>query len=298
MTRLEQRPRCCHAGPSRPRELHLIAPLSRRQLLANGLSLATAGRASAALSAAPLPPMVDMSALFGPVRNQGDRNTCAYFAATAAAEAALARKTGMAVALSEQYLTDIAHAGHRLPADETTNIHGVLDLIANDGMVPAAARPYRSQAPAGQLVQGPDPALLAIGRRLAFAPLQIPDTRLETLQRRLLRTPLIVALAYPHNRAGWRDDGLVEPVPGLVPHGDARDQFPNHFVVLTGFDRRRQLFFLRSSWGPDWGRGGYGRIRFASMQTNWLTGPALFLRYSPPPPRRDRLPLGAGGPAG
>lgn len=273
-------------------------PLSRRQLLAAGLALSLPATARAAQPASPLPPVVDQSALFGPVKDQGERNTCAYFAATAAAEATLARATGMPVTLSEQYLTDLAHGGRRLPADETTDMFIVMDLVKKHGMVPAAARPYQPQQRPGQLVQHPDAALQALGQPLSFRPFGLVDTSLESLQRALLRQPLIVPLAYPHNRAGWHDDGLVEPVPGLVPGGEARNDFPNHFVVLTGFDRRRQIFFLRSSWGPAWGHAGYGRIRFASMRTRWWTGDAYYLRAGPSRRSRDRLTLGAGAPAG
>jgi hypothetical protein len=267
----------------------LTAPLSRRQLLAAGLALSTAGRASAVLPTPPLPPVVDLSALFGPARDQGNRMTCAYFATTAAAEGTLARATGMAMAFSEQFLTDIDHGGGRLPADETTDIGRVMELVSTFGMVPAAACPYRPDQAAGQAVQRPDATLLALGQPMRLEPSFGSTLSIENLQRRLLRRPLVIALALPADHAGWRDDGLVLPVPGVVPRGAARDEFPNHFVVLTGYDQRKQLFFFRNSWGPGWGRGGYGRIRFASMRTNWWTGDALYFLS---PPARDRLPLG------
>ena len=250
---------------------------SRRDLLGAGLALGVPGRTWAAVPPQPLPAVVDLSALFGPAKDQGDRMTCMYFAATAAAEAVVARQTGMQIIFSEQYLTDIAHGGGRLPADETTDDVRVMDIVQDFGMVPASARPYLPQQAPGQLVHRPDAALLALGQRvkLQWVSASATGNRIEVLQRRLLRRPMIVALALPHNNAGWRDDGLVESVPGLVPGGDAREEFPNHFVVVTGYDQRQQIFFFRNSWGADWGRSGYGRISFASMKTRFWEGNAL-----------------------
>jgi len=271
--------------------------LSRRQMLAAPLALATAARAKPG-PALPLPSVVDLSALFGPAKEQGDRMTCAYFAVTAVAEALLTRKAGLPVTLSEQYLTDLAHAGGRLPADETTDIGEVWDLVEDYGMVPAATLPYQPRLAAGQPVRGPNAALLVKGRRLKFTRVDRFDSTVEGLQQGLLRGPLVVALAYPHNLSGWHDDGLIEPVLSLVPSGEAREDYPNHFVVLTGYDQRKQMFLLRNSWGPGWGRNGYGRISFAAMRTRWRTGDASYFLLGPEPWGRDRLPLSATSASG
>jgi hypothetical protein len=258
--------------------------LSRRHLLAAPLAMATAARA--AQPALPLPPVVDLSALLGPVKEQGDRMTCAYFAVTAAAEAVVARQTGMPVVFSEQYLTDIQHGGGRLPVDESADVYDVLDTLETFGMVPAAARPYLPKQAPGQLVQRPDPALLALGKqvKLQSITIEVNAHPIETLQRRLLRRPVITALALPPNNAGWRDDGLVEPMLRLLPTDeDARYKFPNHIVALTGYDQRQQMFFFRNSWGPGWGRGGYGRISFASMLTRWRLGDLFYFAPGPAP---------------
>lgn len=36
----------------------------------------------------------------------------------------------------------------------------------------------------------------------------------------------------------------------------------NHAVVLTGWDDSQQVFYLRNSWGSNWGENGYMRIRY------------------------------------
>lgn len=267
--------------------------LNRRHLLAAPFALASAGRAKPAAPMLPLPDVVDHSALLGPARDQGARFTCAYFAVTAALEALHARQTGMPVSLSEQYLADIVNGGKPRPADESVDLLTVMSAAIDHGMVPASARPYQPNQPKGQLVQPPDAALQALAWRpgnLDLITMTYP-VDIDRIQRALLRRPLIVGLALPADAAGWHDDGLVQPVPGLVPHGiAAREKFPNHFVAFTGYDQRRQMFFFRNCWGPGWGNNGYGRISFESMQSNWLADmPWYFFLET----RRNRAVAGA-----
>jgi hypothetical protein len=244
--------------------------LSRRHLLAAPFALATAARAAPPAPALPLPPVVDHSALFGPVKNQGDRQTCAYFAFTAAAEAALARLTGLPMALSEQYLTDLAWAGKRRPADETTSITTPGAMAFRYGMVPASILPYRGAVAADQPV--PPPAAEVLAHRIRLD-INLRAVRgLDKTLRRLAQQPLIIPLPSSNNWVGWHDsDGLFEPVGAPVPPG----QETNHFVVFTGYDLRTQFFVFRSSWGPGWGRGGHGRVSFDSMRTR-LAGTYLY----------------------
>lgn len=255
---------------------------SRRDLLGAGVALGALGlpgsSRAAVPGARPLPPVVDLSALFGPVKDQGLRSTCTYFAATALIEAALARKTGMLQPLSEQYLTDLAHAGKRPPADETTDVGRVLSLAMDHGMVPASALPYRTRLDTDHPVPPPAPALLALGKRMQLSFGGNSFMTVRGLQGWLLKGPVTVALAYPPDQAGWRDDGLVQPVPALLRDSRAMKDMPNHYVLLTGYDQYEQMFFLRSSWGPGWGRSGYGRISFESMQTRWFAGGAFRVR--------------------
>lgn len=43
-----------------------------------------------------------------------------------------------------------------------------------------------------------------------------------------------------------------------------------HAVVLTGYDDKEKMFDWRNSWGPGWGRNGYGRIPYV-----YVTDPNL-----------------------
>jgi hypothetical protein len=266
---------------------------SRRDLLGAGLALGVPGPGWAAASSLPplasLPPVVDFSALFGPAKNQGDRSTCAYFATTALVEAALARLTGLAQPLSEQYLTDIAHAGHPLPKDETTSISDVMSLAQAHGMVPEAALPYRRHREGEQRIQPPPAALLARGRQLQlhFRTRSLHSGRhgrsgdpVTNLVQELAMYPLLLALPYPKDEAGWDDDGLVHPAAGWqpVPRYSFDDTQPKHFVVLTGYDQRERMVFLRSSWGTHWGKAGYGRISFDTLAASWWRKDVFYVK--------------------
>lgn len=41
-----------------------------------------------------------------------------------------------------------------------------------------------------------------------------------------------------------------------VPKKGEKD-LGGHAVLCVGYDRKRKLFIVRNSWGPDWGKGGY-----------------------------------------
>lgn len=59
-----------------------------------------------------------------------------------------------------------------------------------------------------------------------------------------------------------RESGMLSmPDPGAQPIG-------GHAVLAVGYDRGKQLFKIRNSWGPDWGQGGY-----FWMPYDYLTGP-------------------------
>jgi hypothetical protein len=256
---------------------------SRRHLLLEAAPAFSAPFPSAAAtsrwlhSAASGPPVAaDLSALFTPAKHQGDRFTCAYFAVTAAIEAVLARDTGQQMALSEEYLAQVATIGSQPARDETTSAAHAIKAAQSFGMVAQQALPYRNR---DQPAARPAPALLAAGQRLRVNGINAPalpsvDTLIHSLGR--TRTPVIISLKLPADHAGWQDDGLVTAVPTLAQlPAPALAAVPNHIITLTGYDRARQMFFFKNSWGPHWGRAGYGRIGFATMASGWWTGDAV-----------------------
>jgi C1A family cysteine protease len=87
---------------------------------------------------------------------------------------------------------------------------------------------------------------------------------------------------------------------GNIPLPTGRDQvMGGHDVVLCGYDDSTQRFKLRNSWGPGWGKEGYGTIPYAYATHPRLSGDFWTVKKSPwpdappppPPPPPDGVRL-------
>ncbi|MGC8877806.1 MAG: C1 family peptidase [Anaerolineae bacterium] len=59
-------------------------------------------------------------------------------------------------------------------------------------------------------------------------------------------------------------------------------QYPvNHGVVLTGWDDGAGIWYLRNSWGTDWGESGWMRIRYGTSRIGYN---ATYISYGSAPP--------------
>lgn len=293
----------------------MIDLTTRRQLLAGALAMLSArqarGQGVPPTSAEP-PQSIDLSYLCTTAKDQGSRDTCAYFALIAAAEAILHRDFGRNEPLSEQYLIDCVQKNWQAPQPEGINVADLFEATQPVGLMPQAAWPYRpNRFPAGtdcnsldldarmNMMRGQNatplpascflpppplsPALLAMAARLRIDQVRVPSQVVTSVNwqdvepgRRLLKyalaqlgvrkTPLIVNLKMPFDGEGWGDDGLVRPATKMRQQNEAQlDAIPNHYVLITGYDRATAMFSFKNSRGTAWGQNGYGRISFADL---------------------------------
>ncbi len=100
----------------------------------------------------------------------------------------------------------------------------------------------------------------------------------------LSKKPCIVTVKQPDSFAGWGDDGVVsvaEELRGRTDIDTDEDPVGNHFIVISGYDLKRQIFTFRNSWGENWGNNGYGTISFDVMATPMVLSDLFFLRTPP-----------------
>lgn len=55
-----------------------------------------------------------------------------------------------------------------------------------------------------------------------------------------------------------------------TPNPQLEQLMGGHAITISGYDRTARQFFVRNSWGTEWGQNGYGRISF-----DYLTRPDL-----------------------
>ncbi|MBU0704978.1 MAG: protease inhibitor I42 family protein [Chloroflexi bacterium] len=55
----------------------------------------------------------------------------------------------------------------------------------------------------------------------------------------------------------------------------------NHAIVLVGWNDTEQTWTLRNSWGPDWGEGGYMRIRYGVSQVGYAANYVVYTSSTP-----------------
>lgn len=209
------------------------------------------------------------------VRNQWAQPSCAIFATVAALEYQFARYGRGQFDFSESYLFDatLMTLGLSQPrnrpapaADPNDKREQPSDAGFALDEVLQAIRTYGLALEGEAVGRADSDAALA---RAAFGWRNVPGRDSETLIANMIHllnteTPLVVSLAWPHDQAVTRSAVLSEQTPRAGA---------GHAVALVGYRCRTgnledATFIFRNSWGPSWGAGGYGYIRYAYLAKN------------------------------
>lgn len=208
---------------------------------------------------------VDLRPLLQPVQDQGLRNTCSAFAATALAEAVIRKQAGRVEKLSESY---VYWKGREIAASrpltqamyaESDGLPGMLAVEAlQEGVVLEREWPYERDSSAGRQ-EIPPPGMRPQGR---FLMRLVPRAKIgaDLLKRGV---PVVMNLQL------YTQDvqGPTLPKSGRIRMPSARQVWEcevqglgcsGHVVLLVGYDSKRREFLFRNSWGEAWGNGGYG----------------------------------------
>jgi hypothetical protein len=238
----------------------------------------------------PLPNQVDLTPKFKElglsVRNQFSRPSCGTFAITALAEFESARgRSGPDPALSEEFVWWACDQAAGRKRDHSVLFQRVVNGLNTFGICTEELMPY---AKTKDSPSRPSPAALkdaaeraerwrvvwirhwAVKRRAG------PE-ELHALKQALAGGhPVACGLRWPKNSKG--DDSLL-----AVPAADKVED--GHSIAVVGYeDDPKQpgggTFRIRNSWGPKWGRGGYGILSYAYVRE--YLNDALWLEWGPP----------------
>ena len=216
-------------------------------------------------------------------RQQGDRGDCSLFAITGATEFEVGRESqGRQPRLSEEFLIWAAHKASGTTGDQAMfyeAVHG-LDVL---GICSEELMPYRGKRDAARR---PSPAAVANAKqecrrwrvhwikRWDVQCVLSPRQMLAIRQALAAHHPVACGLRWPKQLNGYQILGV--PPPAKVSDG--------HSIMFTGYtdDPGRPgggVFLFRNSFGPKWGKDGYGVMSFAYAQR--YANDALWLEREP-----------------
>ncbi|WP_415062464.1 C1 family peptidase [Bdellovibrio sp.] len=221
---------------------------------------------------------VDLRALQTPVKNQGDRDTCAYFAVSALVESAIKNLTGTEYDISEEF--EIFRHKVIKPWRPEVEFGSTYDLLHGFAQslffYTEEYLPYQKSSPDFTKPLSPS--------QLSFYDLR--SQKIPQVQHRSLKPKMLTQLWVKRPWSQMFKDELdqkrsvVTTLMVSVPHiNDQKGTFSyndeiakectarnlscgGHAVLIVGYDDEQKVFMFKNSWGPAWGMQGYGFVTF------------------------------------
>lgn len=230
-----------------------------------------------------IPQRVDLRPLMTPVKKQGDRSTCVVFAAISLIEFEYKRLYNIDIDLSEEFLV------YQIKKDTNSSLNEE-DNMVNTGLklmngfllekdypyepswfekgYPCEGRAYDgSDSTVDRRCfshDGPDKkALKKVFTPTVRLPLLV-DTNFELNHNIEIlakeRKPIVFLYPLHNLEKSWPNSGKINYSDTLVC--PQKNNCPMHFTVICGYDLKEKVFFVRNSWGQEWGENGYGTLSF------------------------------------
>jgi len=182
-----------------------------------------------------------------PVRSQGSCGSCWAFSVVAAVESAVAVYSDVLVDLSEQHLvSDCCRAGSC--SGGWTNWG--LDYCRDTGIPEEVLDPYLARD-SGCVVGDPDLFFRIDG--YVYVEPSTDDFKCALKEY----GPLAVVLTVPDDWYYYRS-GIYTPVTDVG--------WANHAVLLVGWDDADGCWFIKNSWGRNWGEDGFARVKYGDLE--------------------------------
>jgi C1A family cysteine protease len=190
----------------------------------------------------------DLRAVFGEVREQGQRPTCLAFSTS---DAHAFNRGSPFTALSVEYLFYYAvqQRDDRNPTKGISLEHARIAL-EKEGQPKEEFCPYQTVLPTDPMKWKPTVVSGVYRRKLT----KLPSVEFDEVVRKLnTGSPVVIILTLSHSF--YRPDSS-----GIVTSGNPGSNTGKHAVVAVGHGSllQERAVLIRNSWGKYWGSGGYG----------------------------------------
>jgi hypothetical protein len=249
---------------------------------------------------------VDLRPFMTPVKDQGDRDACAFFSLVAHLEATLKRELGRDVDLSEEFAIHATKAAGVDADRETANVATVFMTLRQRGLLleqdwsyqptwfargfPECGFDYTDKSAPSKCYAHNAPPAAVLARSL---PTRLTRGAFFSSMRELFahlaaKKSVIFAFPLPKDHTGWPKSGDLHWDDAIqARHGDS----DKHLALLSGYDPATRRFTFKNSWGKGWGHEGYGTISYEVLRA--YGGPMYAFeleaaRFDAPAPERPK----------
>lgn len=220
------------------------------------------------VSAARLPPRVDLRSQMTPVENQSETNSCVANAVAGAYEYLVKQHRGDdAYDVSRLFIyyaaraiaEEVDPADEPELSDEGTMIGAAIAALEQYGACSEETWPFDDDA----VNEAPSEEAFEEASYFLVEDVEQVPTRLESWKAALAEgNPIIFGLSLYESFDAHRRPGMV---PAPSSREAAREDHGGHAMLCVGYSDRDQVFIVRNSWGEEWGDDGYCYIPYAYL---------------------------------
>lgn len=205
-----------------------------------------------------LPKHIDNREECTPVRNQGKEGSCTGQALVAIAEMLYWRKLGSPPDLSERWAYEKAKLYDEWEGTdyEGSSIRGAVKAWAKLGIPPEEYWPYNPNNP-GKPKEDAD-------KKAKEYPIAKYERcqGIDNIKHAIHYRGCVIAGISVHD--GWYDGKEIIPYkPENTPQG-------GHAIAFVGYNDDREIFWIKNSWGKEWGKEGFAGVTYKDALVNLM----------------------------
>lgn len=203
-----------------------------------------------------LPMRIDNREECTQVRNQGPEGSCTGYAVVAVAEMLYWRKLGHPPDLSERWAYEKAKLYDEWEGTnyEGSSIRGTVKAWVKEGICPEEYWPYKANKPGK-----PRPKAKPKAKGYPIAKYE-RCLGIDNIKHAIHYRGCVIVGVNVHE--GWFTGEEI------IPFKSDYSLHGGHAVAFVGYDDEKEIFWVKNSWGSDWGKKGFAGLTYKDALVN------------------------------